>query len=108
MRRSRVVLVAVLTFAQIVLQLPSYAAPALLPPLAAAATLFTVTSLADTDVCDESTCTLRGAITQANATPNGGGLPDLVAFNIDGAGPYVIAPATALPPITEALVIDGR
>ncbi len=48
-------------------------------------------------------CTLRAAIEEANATAG----KDEIAFNIPGQGPYVIKPLTALPPITEAVIIDG-
>jgi len=48
-------------------------------------------------------CTLRAAIEEANAHAG----KEEIAFSIPGAGPYVIQPATALPPITEAATIDG-
>jgi len=48
-------------------------------------------------------CTLRAAIQQANASAGA----DAVEFSIAGSPPHVIAPATALPPVTEALSIDG-
>lgn len=48
-------------------------------------------------------CTLRAAIQQANVTAG----TDTIAFNISGAGPHVINPASALPNITQAVTIDG-
>ncbi len=48
-------------------------------------------------------CTLRAAIQQAAATPE----PDEIAFNIPGAGPHTILPASPLPNLVGPLVIDG-
>jgi hypothetical protein len=48
---------------------------------------------------------LREAITAANNTPNGG--PAEIHFNIAGGGPHTILVTSALPNITEAVVIDG-
>jgi hypothetical protein len=48
------------------------------------------------------TCTLRDAITFANA--NAG---STIAFGIAGAGVHTIAPASALPEITATVTIDG-
>jgi CSLREA domain-containing protein len=73
---------------------------------------FTVNSMGDapdsdtTDgICDDGTgaCTLRAAIEQANATPG----TDTMAFNISGAGPHTISPGSALPTITDPVIIDG-
>ncbi len=69
--------------------------------------LFVVTSSADTSAPCAATCTLRAAISAANGTPNNSGLPDQIHFNIPGAGPHTIIAATALPAITDALIIDG-
>lgn len=53
-------------------------------------------------------CTLRAAIEEANANDNVlGGVVDEGRFAIPGQGPHTIAPAPALPFITEPLVIDG-
>jgi len=80
-------------------------------PVQATAT-FTVTSTGDhpdaspgDGVCKTavSTCTLRAAIMEGNALPG----PDNVEFNILTLPPYVIAPASPLPGITEYLNIDG-
>lgn len=49
---------------------------------------------------------LRAAIEEANALANAGG-PDRVHFNIPGAGPHTIEPTSALPGITDVLVLDG-
>jgi hypothetical protein len=49
---------------------------------------------------------LRQAILDANATPNVGG-PDLIAFNIPGGGVRTIRPTSALPAVTDPVVIDG-
>ena len=49
------------------------------------------------------TGTLRWAIEQANATFG----QDLISFNIPGTGVQSIKPTTALPTITETVIIDG-
>ena len=56
-------------------------------------------------VCSTSqgVCTLRAAIQQANASAG----VDTITFNISGSGPYIIQPGSALPTITEAIVING-
>jgi Ca2+-binding RTX toxin-like protein len=59
---------------------------------------FTVTS-----ILDSGPGTLRQAILDANALPGG----DTIAFNLSGDS-LLIAPETDLPPITEALTLDGR
>jgi hypothetical protein len=67
-------------------------------PGAAGATTFTVTSTADS-----GTGSLRDAITAANA--NAG--PHEIHFAIPGGGVQTIILLTDLPPITEAVTIDG-
>ena len=69
-----------------------------------AATTFTVTKTADTNdgTCDAD-CSLREAITAANA--NAG--TDTIAFAIPGGGPHTISPTSALPTITDPVIIDG-
>ncbi len=47
---------------------------------------------------------LRQAILDANVAINSG---DTILFNIPGAGPQVIRPSSALPPITDPVFIDG-
>ena len=71
----------------------------------AVATTFTVNSADDVDdgTCDATHCSLREAIAAANA--NAG--TDTIAFNIPGAGPHTIQPNSALPTITDPVVIDG-
>ena len=73
-------------------------------PPAQAATTFTVTKTADTNdgTCDAD-CSLREAIVAANAL----GGTDTIAFNIPGAGPHTIQPTSALPTITDPVIIDG-
>ncbi len=53
--------------------------------------------------CDAAECTLREAINAAN----GSALKDAIHFNIPGAGLHSIIPLTALPAVTDAVVIDG-
>ena len=71
----------------------------------AQAATFTVNSTADPGdgVCDASECTLREAIGAANA--NAG--TDTITFNIPGDGAHTIRPASALPTITDPVIIDG-
>ena len=53
--------------------------------------------------CTLAECTLREAITAANSLAG----PDNIVFNIAPAGAKTIAPASALPVVSEALIIDG-
>lgn len=77
-----------------------------------AVSTFTVDSTADTNTtaCTAAAgndCTLRGAINAANDTDNSAG-SDLINFAIPGSfRAKTISPNSALPPITEALTIDG-
>ena len=75
----------------------------------AAQAVFTVNSVADlgTGACDATECTLREAITAANAAANGA-QPDRIHFAIPGTGLHTITPASALPTITDPVVIDGN
>jgi trimeric autotransporter adhesin len=50
---------------------------------------------------------LREAITAANNTANGSGGADRIHFGIAGTGPHTITPLSALPSITDAVVIDA-
>ena len=64
--------------------------------------------LAD-DVCsiaNNGPCTLRAAIQQANQTANDPAGPDIIAFNILPGGVQTILPNSALPNITDPVVID--
>jgi CSLREA domain-containing protein len=89
------------------LTLPSAWRHQIEPTAHAAPMTFTVNSAADTDdgACTTAIvgCTLREAINAANA--NSG--TDTINFNIIGSGLHTISPATALPTITGAVVIDG-
>jgi hypothetical protein len=66
-----------------------------------------VTLVAGTEVvtstADSGPGTLRQAILNANAKVG----RDTIAFNIPGAGPHTIVPASSLPEITDPVVIDG-
>jgi CSLREA domain-containing protein len=90
-----------------------------LPASAEAIATFTVTETtdaADANLADAfcdvggGVCTLRAAIQEANDTPNSGtfGEADQIHFSIGASGStQTISPATALPTITERLVVDG-
>ncbi len=65
---------------------------------AAPAAVFNVTS-----TNDSGAGSLRQAILDANAAPG----TQTIGFNLAGAGPQTIAPTSALPSVTEAVVIDG-
>ncbi len=91
------------------------------PPLGNSFTVNSIADLADANledsVCDVdlaqtgNQCTLRAAIQEANDTPNdtfnGSPVNDSIRFNIAGTGVQTISPASELPPITEAVTIDG-
>ncbi|MCB0187020.1 MAG: hypothetical protein KDE31_22290, partial [Caldilineaceae bacterium] len=57
-------------------------------------------------VCGETHCSLREGMLAANSKPNGG-VPDELHFDIPGAGLHTIQPTSALPDITDPLIIDG-
>jgi hypothetical protein len=80
------------------MRLSLLATAALLSALSLSASTFTVTN---TD--DSGAGSLRQAILDANGNP---GL-DTIAFDVPGAGVHTISPATALPFITDPVVIDG-
>jgi hypothetical protein len=69
-----------------------------LETIAFAASTFTVTN-----TNDAGSGSLRQAILDANGNPGA----DNIAFNIAGAGVQTISPATALPIVTDPVVIDG-
>ncbi len=87
----------------------------LLAATAQAATI-TVNSTADT-AANDGACTLREAIIAANTNTASGAAAgecaagaaglDTIAFNIAGAGVHTITPASLLPAITEAVLING-
>src|SRR5262245_39353163 len=56
-----------------------------------------------TNTLDSGPGSLRQAILDANATA----VADRIEFNIAGSGVQTIAPLTALPTISQPLVIDG-
>ncbi len=84
-----------------------------IPALTQAATL-TVTGTGDTIAVD-GVVTLREAITSANNNANvnadvvavGAYGTDTINFNIPGAGPHTISISSALPEISDPLIIDG-
>jgi len=59
--------------------------------------------------CDDGTgtCTLRAALEETNSLSNLAAGPDVIIFDIAGVGPHTIQPGSALPTVTEAVVIDG-
>src|SRR5262245_20063457 len=72
-------------------------------------TTYLVTTNADSGVDPlpgDGTGTLRQAIVDANDHPNSGG-PDEIHFVLE-PGLQTIVPLSALPPIAEAVIVDGR
>src|SRR5262249_34360206 len=79
----------------------------------------TVNSTLDASVNNDGLCTLREAITAANLNTASGGVAgecvtgdavstvDTIAFNIPVSGVQTITPGSDLPPITEAVTING-
>ena len=70
-----------------------------------AADTFTVTN-----TNDSGTGSLRQAIMDANSHPNSanpGSAADLISFAIGGSGTRTISPTSALPTITEAVILNG-
>src|SRR6266542_1471200 len=96
----------------------AFAASLCLTAATAGASTIVVNSAADT-VANDGLCTLREALNSANtntasgATPGeciaGQALPtvDTIAFDIPGDGVHTISPASALPPISQAVFLDG-
>ncbi len=82
----------------------------------AGAATITVNGTSDA-AANDGVCTLREAIIAANTNTASGGAAgecaagaaglDTIAFNIPGAGVKTITPASPLPPITEAVFING-
>ena len=56
-----------------------------------------------TNTGDSGAGSLRAAILAANAAPD----TNTISFNIPGAGPHTITPASPLPTITNPVVLDG-
>ncbi len=88
----------------------------LLAPASARASTITVNSTSDA-AANDGACTLREAIIAANTNAASGAAAgecaagaaglDTIEFNIPGPGVQTIAPASALPAITEAVFING-
>ncbi len=66
--------------------------------------LATAATYTVTNTNDAGAGSLRQAILNANATP---AVLDTIQFNIGGRGPWIIQPLSALPTITDPVVIDG-
>jgi len=66
---------------------------------------FTVNTTDDAadGTCDSAHCSLREAMNAANDSDG----VDTIGFNISGEGIHTIQPTSALPPITDPVVIDG-
>jgi hypothetical protein len=56
---------------------------------------------------DSGPGSLRQALLDANAAPNLPGGPDLIQFAIPGSGVHTITPLSALPNITDTVILDG-
>ena len=56
---------------------------------------------------DSGTDSLRQALIDANNHPNPVGSIDQIVFSIPGSGVHTITPATHLPPVSDAVLIDG-
>src|SRR6266496_1970829 len=61
-------------------------------------------TLVVTNTSDSGAGSLRQAILSANLAAN---VPDVINFNITGAGPHAISPLTPLPALTAPVFIDG-
>lgn len=61
-------------------------------------------TLVVTNTSDSGPGSLRQAILSANLSTN---VPDVINFSIAGAGPHTISPASALPAVTDPVVING-
>jgi hypothetical protein len=71
--------------------------------LTALAAIGTADTYTVTSTGDSGAGTLRQAILDANAHPGA----DTIDFDIAGSGVHTISPASALPPITDAVTING-
>ena len=77
---------------------------------------FTVDSLLDTpdaapgdgSAADaQGRTTLRAAMQEADALADRAGGPDLIRFNLPGAGPHTIQLTSPLPPVVDSVLLDG-
>ena len=77
-------------------------------PMAQSGPIYTVNTAADANdgLCSSTDCSLREAIQTANGHANGAS-PDEIHFNVPPSGALALQPASALPAITDPLVIDG-
>ena len=66
--------------------------------------LYVVNTTGDADICDATTCSLRGAINAANTNVGA----DTIVFQIPGTGPFTIDVGTALPLLIDSVILDGR
>jgi hypothetical protein len=64
---------------------------------------FTSSDFTVTNTNDDGPGSLRQAILAANALPG----KNTISFNIPGDGPHMISPNSALPSITDPVIIDG-
>ena len=75
----------------------------------------TVNTTSDSSTAGDGACSLREAISNANANADqtsgdcASGDPglDIIVFKIPGAAPFTIVPATPLPLITDPLILDA-
>jgi len=73
-------------------------------PALRALTTFAPGQFVVTSTADDGPGSLRQAIADATNAFN---LGDRITFNIPGAGPHIIAPATPLPPLAAPVTLDG-
>jgi hypothetical protein len=64
--------------------------------------------LLSTFVVENTNAVGQGSLFLAMAAANQNPGPDIINFNIPGDGVHTIAPTFGLPPITDAVIIDGR
>jgi CSLREA domain-containing protein len=77
--------------------------PAATANTASATLIVNTTDDADDGTCDAAHCSLREALVAANAVSG----RNTIAFHILGAGPHTIRPTSALPTVTDPVIIDG-
>jgi CSLREA domain-containing protein len=100
MKASRLTLTCIILM--IAVSSASYFFPS---PVSAGGGAWTVNTVDDTDdgSCDNAHCSLREAINQVNTLPGN----QLIWFDIPGPAPHIIQLCSMLPPITDAVEIDG-